>query len=444
MRFTKLSSIFFCCLLTAGLCKVSADAQKKDGKNSSQVSNLTPPTPYSEVRRDYLLNGMQIVTLPRMGDASVKIDLVIRAGAMFDLSGKTGQAKLTQESLLAVNPRLKEELESLQAKIDWGVNWDTTWFRIETPATSFESVLEIFARLLVIENIRPEAFKLAQQQLIEKNRARRLSPTDQADESFLKALYGEHPYGHNIDGTESTVAGMNHGDVYDFTRRLYLANDVSAIVVGKMSHDRAMRAFKTFFGGWIKGQIAPTTFRPPRQVAQLNLIKVETPDAPNVEMRGGVVGVKHSDPDFLTTEVMSRILTARLKRDDESSEVIAPPRILPGPFYFTASAPADKAPLLSRRITEAFATLATTPVSAEELAAAKSTLAAEYAARPVEHFLREIEVYSFPRNYPEKIAPNIEKITTAEVQRVAKKLLNANALTVLVLGKVTESFKPNP
>ncbi|MCI0664885.1 MAG: hypothetical protein L0220_27795, partial [Acidobacteria bacterium] len=90
-----------------------------------------------------------------------------------------------------------------------------------------------------------------------------------------------------------------------------------------------------------------------------------------------------------------------------------------------------------------FAALSTTPVSSDELAAAKSALASEYSARPVEYNLREIEVYSLPRDYPLRIAGKIDAITVVDVQRVAKKLLDANALTLVVLGKVNESFKSN-
>jgi hypothetical protein len=38
------------------------------------------------------------------------------------------------------------------------------------------------------------------------------------------------------------------------------------------------------------------------------LIKTEVPDAPAVELRGGLIGVKLTDPDFIVTQVMSQIL----------------------------------------------------------------------------------------------------------------------------------------
>ncbi len=450
MRISGSFTVVFYGLLLIGLSAPQASAQKKDNQDKSNptVPAAMPPTPYSNVRRDALLNGLQIITLDRTGDANVKCDLVVRAGAMFDLVGKTGTAALTQVTLLAVNPRLKDEIESLQAKIDWGLNWDTTWIHIETPASSFDTVFEIVARLLVVENVRPDAFKRAQQEHLDKLKSRKLTPADQADEAFLKAIYGNHPYGHNIDGDEATAAGIKQADVYDFLKRFYIANNVSVTVVGNITHERVMKTLRVFFGGWTKGHIVPATFRQPVQVAQLKLVKVEVPDASNVELRGGLAGVKYTDADFLATEVMARILSARMRRGAETTSgsfaTHSSPRILSGPFYFSASIPADQAPAFSRKATESFASLATTAVSDEEFAAAKSSLADEHSARPVEYYLREIEAFGLPKNYPLNVKSKIEAITAADVQRVAKRLFDANAMTVVALGRVNESFKSNP
>jgi zinc protease len=442
MRFSKFLSLVLCSALL-NVLPIAASAQKKD-KNNPLAPVLTPATPYSNVRRDNLLNGLQLIMLDRPGEL-VKCDIVVRGGAMFDLVGKTGLAALTQASLLAANPRLQEEIESLQAKLEYGVNWDTTWFHIETPPANFAPVFEILARLLVVENIRPEAFKRAQAAQLERIKTRRLTPAEQADAAFLKAIYGDHPYGHNIDGEETTVTGIKPGDVYDFFRRFYLANNVSVTIVGPVTQERVMQVFKVYFGGWSKGQIVPATFRQPAQIAQLKLIKIAASDAPNIELRGGVIGVKQSDPDFLVMEVMARILNAQLKSQaaDGNFTVRAEPRVLSGPFFFTASVPTDRASEFSRRATESLAALATASVAATELMAAKMNLNSDYAARPIEQHLRDIEAYALPRNYPLTVAEKIEKITAADVQRVAKRLLDANALTVVVLGQINENFKAN-
>jgi zinc protease len=444
MRTSMLSLTFLFFLI--GVLPVSADFQKKRNQEktgTTSVPETAARTPYSNVKRDELLNGLQIISLERSADPLVKFDLVIRAGAMFDLIGKTGVAKLTQETLLAVNPQLKEEFESLQATIEWGVDLDTTWFHIETPAESFESVLEIIARLLVVEDIRPEAFKSASQKHLELLKSRQPSTAERADENFFKALYGDHPYGHNIDGSDESISGIKQGDVYDYLKRFYLANNSSAVITGNISHARAMRIFRSYFGGWMKGSIVPRTFRPPSQVDRPHLVKIEESGSAKIEIRSGLIGVKHNDPDFLVTRVIAGILAARLQNPQTELSVKSLPRNLPGPLFVSASVPVDQAVALSGRINESFASLTTAPVSGEQLASIKSGLTAEYASRPTEFFLREIEVYSLPRNYPLNLASKLDSITAADVQRVAKKLLDANALTVIVQGDVKEIFKSN-
>ena len=69
-------------------------------------------------------------------------------------------------------------------------------------------------------------------------------------------------------------------------------------MTGNISHERVMQVFKVLFGGWIKGQIVPATFRQPSQTAKLKLVKVDLTDAAKVELRGGLIGVKRSDAGF--------------------------------------------------------------------------------------------------------------------------------------------------
>ncbi len=436
MSFSKSFTLALAVLLLTNLC---ANAQKNDKKEQLAPVTPAPTTPYSDVRRDNLLNGFQIITLERANDSLLKCDIVLRAGAMFDLVDKIGMATLTQATLLAVNPRIKEEFESLNAKIDWGADWDTTWFHVECPAANFDTAMEILARLLVVENVRTDAFKQAQQARLDKFKNRQLTPAERADEAFLNALYGAHPYGHNLEGNEKTVSGIKQGDLYDFLKRFYMGNDAFAVVTGNVKHERLMRTFKTFFGGWVKGAIVQPTFRAPSRVTALNFIKVEASDAPNVELRGGVLGVSLTDPDYLTAELLARLLSTRLKRAGlETVAANHPTRLLPAPFYFTASVPAEQAQTVSRQVTDMFAALSTKEIAADELATIKAALTTEYAARPIEQFLREIETYNLPKNYPLTLRERIEKLSASDLQRVAKRLLNANALTVVALGRVNE------
>jgi zinc protease len=443
----KLIALCGVCVLLLGSLPLSVGAQNQ-ARAQAPAPAATTPTPYSEVRRDSLLNGLQIVTLERPSEVQLRCEIVIRAGAMFDFLGKIGLAGLTQEALLAANPRLTQELESLQARIEWGVNWDVTWFRLEAPPGGFDTAMEILGRLLVVETIRPDQFKQAHETQLArlKEQAANLSPAARADAAFLATLYGNHPYGHGIAGTEQTLATIHRGDVIDFYKRFYIANDAVAIVLGNVKHERIMRTFKSVLGGWAKGALVPASFRQPQRATTVRLNRVELPEAPGVELRAGVIGLKYIDADFLATQVLARALERKLQQEGAAFAasgitVRAVPRFLPGPLLMSASVPAERAAEFSRRATDSFAALATTPAMDEELAAAKASLIQEHAARPIFEHLREMEVYGLPRNHALTYAARVNALTAANLQRVAKQLLDNNALTVVVLGRISEHLK---
>ncbi|MEP7274467.1 MAG: pitrilysin family protein [Acidobacteriota bacterium] len=436
-------------ILLFGAGGLPITAQKKgDDKRNANMPPPAPPTPFSEVRRDSLLNGFHLVTYETSAER-VKCDVVLRSGAMFDLQGKSGLALMTQATLLGVNPQLKEEISSLKGEIDWGVNSDSTWFHLEVPAASLDNALEILARQVVVENIRADSFKRAQAAQIERvaDSKSSMTPAGSADEAFLAALYREHPYGRTVEGNEKTNTAVVQGDVYDFERRFYLANNASIVVVGPVNHDRVLRTLKLLFGGWVKGAIVPSTFRQPQRTTEVRVVKVEAPNLSKVELRGGVIGLRATDQDYLIAQVLARILEARLKRDasvqgGDRVSVEALARVLPGPIFFSASIAPDRAQAFSRAATDGFAAMASEIVSAEELAAAKASLSSERAAMSIGDQLRQIEFYSLPRNYPLTFAPRLDAVTAADIQRVGRRLLTANALTVVVFGPVGEAFKP--
>lgn len=421
----------------------AAVAQKKD----SRSEQAAPANPFTEVRRESLLNGLQLISYETSTER-VRCELVIHCGSMFDLEGKAGLAALTQSALLAVNPRLKDEIESLKGVITWGVDWDATWYRLEVPANTLETAIEILGRLVVVENVRNDALSRAQSAHVAALTEKRsqLSPLARADEEFLRAIYDAHPYARTIEGDPKTVATIQQGDIFDFERRFYLANNASFVVVGPVRHERVLRTLKFLFGGWVKGATVPTTFRQPQHSSSVRVVKIEA-DAPKLELRGGVVGLRATDPDFLAVQVMARVLEARLRKDvsyqsSDRVSVYAPMRVLPGPVFFSASISTDRAVAFSRAATDGFAAMASQIVTAEELLAAKASLTSERAAMSIADQLREIEYYSLPRNYPLTFAPRLGAISAGDVQRVAQRLMAANALTLVVFGPAGESFKP--
>ena len=420
-------------------------AQNVQGAAASGTVNGDP---YSEVRRDTLLNGLQVTSLKVEGQTQIQCDLIVRAGSMFDPVAKTGLAGMTQRTLLAVNPRLREEMDSLQSTIEWGWNWDTTWFRLRTPPASFEQALEILARLLVVESIRPEAFKTAAEQQLAEIR-QPLSLSSRADEALLNALYGIHPYGHNLLGSEATIGNLRPGDVYDYFQRFYLANNASAIVTGPITQKRVLALFKIFFGGWSKGAIVPATFRPPLRIPKDRMVVADQAEGDVVEIRVGLPGEKVTSPSHLTTHLLGEIWAQRWEKSNPGTSSVkalveVSRRTLDGPLYLRAVAPAKEAREAARRMVEMMTGTVANPISAEELAQAKAALGKRWGSRSVLEWLQEVETFVLPRNWPLTALPQMAAITEAEVIAAARTLLERNHPAAVLVGPVEEAPKSTP
>jgi predicted Zn-dependent peptidase len=80
-------------------------------------------------------------------------------------------------------------------------------------------------------------------------------------------------------------------------------------------------------------------------------------------------------------------------------------------------------------------------ISEVELATAQAALLKEHAERPIPEYLEEIAAFKLSETYPLTYESKVKAVSTIDLQRVAKRLLEANALTVLVLGKVGEGTK---
>src|SRR4029079_4328083 len=83
------------------------------------------------VKRDSLLNGLQLVWLEQQGTGTVSAHLRINTGALFDLAGKGGLSDLTAAMLLkgagGLNARnISETIEQSGLTITVTSNWDST------------------------------------------------------------------------------------------------------------------------------------------------------------------------------------------------------------------------------------------------------------------------------------------------------------------------------
>ncbi len=176
---------------------------------------------------------------------------------------------------------------------------------------------------------------------------------------------------------------------------------------------------------------------------------VDKPGAPQSQIRIGFVGVPRSTPDYFPIEVMNTILggsfSSRLNlnlREEHGytygANSFFDMRKDAGPFTAFAGVQTDKTAESLKEFFNEFTGMLQ-PVPADELARAKNYVALGLPSGfettgDISRRLEETLVYSLPDDYFSRYVQNVQAVTAADVQRVARAYLQADRMAVVIVG----------
>src|SRR5262249_240304 len=236
------------------------------------------------VKRDLLLNELQLMVLSQPGTGTVTAHLRANSGPMFALPPKAGLPDLTAGMLLRSAKGLdakdlSEFLNQQGLTLNIKVGWDSTNLTVSGPAAALESILDLFGRLVVNPSFGQaelDAFKAAR---IKELSAEKASPIELARETALETLYGKYPLGRHVHGTADSIAKITRNDVVYFHNRFYIANDAELAVDGDVTAEEVTKLARSNLGIWKKGEKVPATFLPPEPLGSRKIVVVDRPES---------------------------------------------------------------------------------------------------------------------------------------------------------------------
>jgi zinc protease len=374
----------------------------------------------------------------------------------------------------ALNPKGKEGLANMVASLlDEGAGpYDSTAFSREAEdnsiSVSFEDDADNFSGKLktLVEN-RELAFRLLTLALTEPRfdaepvervrnqiqvsiRQSLEDPDSVASRALFEALFPDHPYGRPPNGTLESVAAITVADLKSFVADRLARDNLVIGVVGDIAPKALAKILDSVFGK-LPAKAMPWTVPDgePRDAGRTIVIEKAVPQSAIVFAGKGVM---RNDPDFYAAYVMNHILggsgfTSRLY------DVIREKRGLAYDIH-SGLRPYDRAALITGSAGTANARVAETldllreewrkmaenGVSEAELADAKTYITGSYPLRftssdRLAAMLVGLQLEKLGIDYPERRNALIEKVTQADVNRLAKKLLKADRLSVVVVGK---------
>ncbi len=275
-------------------------------------------------------------------------------------------------------------------------------------------------------------------------------PGSIADRAWWHATFPGHPYGWQTSGTEAGVRAIDAGAMRAYVRRIFARDNLVVGVVGDITAAELGPLLDATFGGLpAKAELPPV---PEASRAAPGAVMVIDKEVPQSVVLFGQDGIKRKDPDFFSVYVMNHILggggfSSRLTHEVREKRGLAY-------SISTAVVALDRVGLIqgsvgtqNARVAESIGVIRDEwrrmrdegPTEAE-LVDAKLYITGSYPLRfsstlRIADILVGTQLEGFDKDYFSRRNGYVEAVTLADVRRVARRLLDADALTFVIVGQ---------
>ncbi len=405
--------------------------------------------------RVQLKNGMVLHLLEDHELPLVNIQAMVRIGDAWEPAGKAGLASLTGMIWRAggtgkLSPgALDEKLEYMGAVLETMITAESGAVTLNVMTRNLDEGLGLFADIIRTPAFNEQRFETLKAQMLENIAREADDPETLVDREFRRLLFAGHPFG-NVPDTAS-VKGITREDCVDFYRRHVGPESFIIAINGDFNSDDMVRRFEALFDGFPRAAepVGPLPQLPPDITPGVYL--VDKP-LPQTGIRMGHFGLSRKDPDFDAVRVMNYIVggggfASRLMKEIRTVRGLAYSVYsyfgmndgTKGTFSVggeTKAASTHEFIDTARNIMEG---VAANGITEQELTMAKDALINSFVfafdkKSDVAQRYAWMEYYDMPDDYLRGLRERIQKVTMADVKRVAQQYLRPDRMVIVALG----------
>ncbi len=411
-----------------------------------------------------LANGMKVFLLEDHELPLVQITTRIRTGAVYEPAGKTGLASIAGSVQRTGGTRsmngdeIDDFLESRAASVETNIGGTVGFASMDCLADDVDEVLPVFVEVLRFPEFSEDKLALAKIQANSGISRRNDDVGAITGREFNRLIYGADSA--LAQTTEyATIAAITRDDLQAWHARYYHPNNVYIGVVGDFDSAAMKRKLEAAFGDWPAG---PAFDEPEIAVARAEepgVFFIEKSDVTQANIRIGHLGITYHNPDYFPVVVMNEVLgggfSARLFSRIRSEKGLAygvsgrvgAAFLHPGVASFGMQTKSETMGEAVDALYKEIAGMVTEPATERELQAAKDSLLNSF----VFNYASKGQVlgqqmlftyYGLPSDFLEKYRSNIERVTAADVLRVAKAYLHPEKAKLLVVGRSADFDRP--
>jgi zinc protease len=411
-------------------------------------------------KKTVLQNGLVVLHSEEHSLPILMLTLLIKAGPLNEPREKAGLANLTAELLTEgtkhrKSTEISEEIEFIGASLDISTSSDYIAISLSILKKDIEKGFDLFSDVL-LNPVFPQQ-EIDRKKVLLKGSLKRNEedPSFVAERAFRKEVFGDHPYGRLVEGSDETIDNIKREDIIKFFSDYFLPNNSILSVVGDLTQEELNVLVKRYLDSWIKADLPPTAPKVPIEKKSKKVIKVDK-DLTQANIILGHLGICRDDPDYYAVSVMNYILggggfSSRLMQsirdemglayDVNSSFSMNKEK---GIFQIEVQTKNESAGLVISEILKQMEKIRKETVSDEELSDAKSYLTGSFTRmldtnRKIANFLALVEFYSLGLDYIGRYPGYINSVTKEDIRRVAKEYLHPDNCVLVIVADLKKT-----
>jgi len=438
----------------AGKPPTAPPAQAKPWENIP-IPKLHPFNPQQPKRIEFS-NGL-VIFLQEDHELPLISGLIrVRGGSRSELAAKAGlsrvlgQAWRTGGTASKTGDELDDFLEARAARVETGANLDSTTLSFSCLKADFPGVFPIAVEVLLHPAFRQDKVELAQRQISTGISRRNDDPGGIASREAARLGYGANsPYARVPE--YYTVAAVTREDLVSWHDRYVHPNNMIIGVVGDFDSAAMEATLRQAFEGLPQGPAADRHPDIPITPAAPGVYFVQKDDVNQSTVVLVHLGIERNNPDYYAVEAMNEVLgggfSGRLMSVCRSKRGLAydvhggvrSAFDHPGLFNLEMETKSSTTGAAIDCLYDQIDGMLKAPPSDAELKRAKDTILNNFifAFDDKTKILAErmaYEFYGYPADFLERYRAGIEKVTTDDVERVARKYIHKNQVALLVVG----------
>lgn len=402
-----------------------------------------------------LNNGLTVIHQEMPATPVVVVDVWVKAGATREPEPWSGIAHFLEHMIFKgteqIAPGLFDRvIESRGGVANAATSHDYAHFFITSASQYLEETLTPLADLLLHAAIPDDEFVRERSVVLEELRQSQDSPDWVEFQAMMETLYGDHPYGRSVLGTEATLMARSPEEMRRFHRCHYQPENMAVVIVGGVSEKRSQDLVSQAFGSFFNREDCPTTngYHQPKLTGilheELLLPNIEEARITMAWSGPGVENIRHGYGLDLISVLLAEGRTSRLvqllREDRQLVDCISSGFSLQREsslFTINAYLSVENIQEVEYLICQCLADLAESPMSAAELHRSKRLLCNDYAfSTETPGQLAGLYGYYFTVATPEisvTYPHQIQSLEAAELQEIAKTYLSPERYAMTVV-----------